>query len=63
MDNRDSPPDTLATFRAPHSPRKLPTDPDVNEFCRMVARIIIRVLLEEAPKGDNDHENTKGGLP
>jgi hypothetical protein len=53
----DSPPYTLGTFRAPHSSRKLPRDPDVNEFCRIVARIVIRVLMEEAPQADNDREN------
>jgi hypothetical protein len=54
----DSPPQTVGTSWAPHSPGKLPKDPDVNEFCRIVARIIIRVLMEEAPKEDNDRENT-----
>ena len=43
--------------RPPHSPRKSPGDPDVHEFCRIVARIVIRVLMDEGPRGDNDREN------
>ena len=53
----DSPPDTVGVSWAPHSQGKSLRDPDVNEFCQIVARIIIRVLMEEAPKGDNDRKN------
>jgi len=53
----DSPLQTLSTSRAPNHPRKPPRDTDVNEFCRIVARIVIRVLIEEAPQADNDREN------